>query len=316
MPEKTTHTDNNNNDGHSAVLFWIAVPLAFALGAWFSYLVLQNYEAASASKLQDVRQDLTEMRDSYRACRTKLETAIRERDKAVAERKKAIQTAQKARENLGDAAGGVEELRAEKQEAEQKVTELQDHIAQLRNEISDLRTANNSLQQRLAEVARAQSRPTDTRESSSTQSAPESTGTETASAGTESEPAGTETGTAATEPGESETASAAPPTSPSTAAEDAKELKILSADAEVTERNDTFWQYSWEIRLRNQADQPLKVMGQILFTDSNKDRVGGSPIEVTLQPGQTRTVSGDCLIRSSLAPKVKQYSVTVSEVPS
>ncbi|MEF8788337.1 MAG: hypothetical protein V5A84_04645 [Planctomycetota bacterium] len=96
---------------------------------------------------------------------------------------------------------------------------------------------------------------------------------------------------------------------------DVQGLDILAADAKVTDRNEQFWQYTWRLKLANRGDTSLRLMGQVLFKDKEGSRVSGSPVDCRVEPGQTKTVSGDCMIRSSAAEKVEQLSVTVSEIP-
>ncbi len=96
--------------------------------------------------------------------------------------------------------------------------------------------------------------------------------------------------------------------------EDVESLDILAADARVTARNETVWQYTWRLKLANRGEQTMRLAGRVLFQDREGSRVSGAPVDCRLKGGETKTVTGDCTIRSAKAETVDKLSVTVREI--
>ena len=245
--------EQQGGDILSTILFLISVPLAFGLGMWCSYLLLQN---PGSDETQALRQK-NERVEELRRARTRLEERLRE----------ATQELKTLRSRLSEAKEKTDELKNQQKQAAQNRDNLKARLRTMRQELEELRQANNTLQQRLAETTESTRGGTPS--------------TDSVSAGQENVPG----------------------------------LQILAADAEVTDRNQTFWQYSWRVRLGNRSDRKLQLMGQVLFQDKEGSRVSGSPLDCQLKPGETKSLSGDCLIRSASAGQVEQLSVTVSEIP-
>ena len=51
--------------------------------------------------------------------------------------------------------------------------------------------------------------------------------------------------------------------------EPAKLVEIVSVDARVTERNDSWWKYAWKLELRNLTASPVRVRATIEFQDKD-----------------------------------------------
>jgi hypothetical protein len=252
----TSGTQNDTGDElFTTILFWISMPLAFGLGMWCCYALLQRTGPQEGTALSRVRATLADVRQDRRRVEGRLR---RSTDKVSALRTK-----------LSRAKRTIEELKSGKRKDGKTTEKLKQQVRNMRDELEELRRVNQTLQKRLTEVSRKQ------------QSAETS----------ESQP--TESAGGADVPG----------------------LEIVSADADVTERNSTFWQYSWTVKLKNNGPKKLRLMGEVLFNSGDGGRVSGSPLDLRLAPDESKTVSGDCLIRSSRAENVQQLSVTVSEIP-
>lgn len=207
--------------------------------------------------------------------RQKIAQLRRARTRAEKRLREATEKVSRLRSELSDARETIEELKADRKKYAETRNALKARLRKMRTELEELQKASQERQARLAKTSTTSRETPDTSESANPDREEEEQG----------------------------------------GAEDVAGLDILVADAEVTNRNQTYWQYSWRLKLANRGDRSLRLMGQILFQDKGGERIGGSPVDCRLESGETRTITGDCLIRSSAAENVEKLSVTISEIP-
>ena len=240
-------------DGEIAnILFWIGVPLAFGLGMWTSYVLMQQTGSNASSALQDARREIRELRGG----RVRLEKRLRATRNELSS----------VRSKLAEAKERIEQQDADRDQEGKRRAALKKRLREMRRELEELKQTNEELDARLAETPGGNA--------------------------VAARPAETEEG----------------------GAEEVDSLDILAADAKVTARNETIWQYTWRLKLANRGERTIRLVGQVLFKDKQGSRVSGSPVDCRVGGGETKTVTGDCTIRSAKAEKVDQLSVTVREI--
>lgn len=98
-----------------------------------------------------------------------------------------------------------------------------------------------------------------------------------------------------------------PPISP------AKTFEIVSVDGKVTERNDVWWKYAWQLTLHNTTESPVVVDATIEFADKD-----GFPVDddreygLSIEAGETKTFTGYTLVETSVAPNIERVGAKVN----
>jgi len=88
--------------------------------------------------------------------------------------------------------------------------------------------------------------------------------------------------------------------------------KIYNIRYQVTEKNDTWWKFSWQLTLKNNTSSIVNFLVNVNFVDRNGfiiDDDINNPPEFT--PKEQRTIKGYALIDAELAPNVKDMEAEV-----
>lgn len=91
------------------------------------------------------------------------------------------------------------------------------------------------------------------------------------------------------------------------AAEYGEGLNILGVDSKVTEKNNSWWRYSWRLTVYNNSDRPRAFRAKLKFLDSEgfvlDDR---STASLSLEANETRTFTDYVLVRMPGAASVRE----------
>lgn len=107
-------------------------------------------------------------------------------------------------------------------------------------------------------------------------------------------------------------ASATAPTSPPTAEEP---WDITEVHFGVTERNSTWWKYSWRVGVRNRAAQPIVVRANMQFLNRDGLIVDDDDSDDTrVNPGETVSLTGYDLVTAEVAGNIVKGNARVKRV--
>ncbi len=125
-------------DGEIAnILFWIGVPLAFGLGMWTSYVLMQQGGPKSGHGLQEARKEIRELRRG----RVRLEKRLR----SAREKLASVQS------RLSEAKKTIEQQEADRSREGKTRAALKKRLREMRAELEKLKQTNEELQTRIAE---------------------------------------------------------------------------------------------------------------------------------------------------------------------
>ena len=86
-------------------------------------------------------------------------------------------------------------------------------------------------------------------------------------------------------------------------------LEILSITTKVMESNDTWWRWSYQLKIRNNTDQPIHEFPHLLFLDAEGFIIHRETCEVKLSARETKTVLGTTLVDLPGAARLKTIKV-------
>jgi len=87
------------------------------------------------------------------------------------------------------------------------------------------------------------------------------------------------------------------------------DLETLSLTTKVMETNDTWWRWSYQLKVRNKTDQPIHEFPHLLFLDAEGFIIHKTTCEVKLYARETKTVLGTTLVELPGAARVKTVKV-------
>jgi hypothetical protein len=87
------------------------------------------------------------------------------------------------------------------------------------------------------------------------------------------------------------------------------DLETLSLTTKVMEKNDTWWRWSYQLKVRNNTDQPVHGFPHLLFLDAEGFIIEEETCLVKLSAGETKTVLGTTLVGLPGAARVKTVKV-------
>jgi TPR repeat protein len=89
-----------------------------------------------------------------------------------------------------------------------------------------------------------------------------------------------------------------------------RDLETLSLTTKVMEKNDIWWRWSYQLKVRNNTDQPVHEFRRLLFLDADGFIIGiGDNCEVKLSARETKTILGTTLMELPGAARVKTINV-------
>jgi hypothetical protein len=102
-----------------------------------------------------------------------------------------------------------------------------------------------------------------------------------------------------------------PPTS-DVAGGDRPPFDIMSSSFDVTEKNKTWWRFSWQMTIRNQSREPILVSPTVEFQDSRGFQLDtGISRQRVIAGSQTINISDSSLIDADTAPAVAKVFTRV-----
>ena len=87
------------------------------------------------------------------------------------------------------------------------------------------------------------------------------------------------------------------------------DFEILSLTTKVTESNDMWWRWSYQLKVRNNTDKPVHEFRRLLFLDADGFIIDDKTCEVKLAARETKTVLGTTLVELPGAARVKTTRV-------
>jgi TPR repeat protein len=87
------------------------------------------------------------------------------------------------------------------------------------------------------------------------------------------------------------------------------DLEILSLTTKVMETNNTWWRWSYQLKVRNKTDQPIHEFPYLRFLDAEGFIIQETICEVKLSARETKTVLGTDLVDLPGAARVKTVKV-------
>lgn len=94
-----------------------------------------------------------------------------------------------------------------------------------------------------------------------------------------------------------------------TAVRNRPDFEILSLTTKVMEKRDTWWRWSYQLKVRNNTDQPIHEFPRILFLDAEGFIIDDTLCEVKLSAGETKTYPGTASVDLPGATQVKTIKV-------
>jgi uncharacterized protein len=82
-------------------------------------------------------------------------------------------------------------------------------------------------------------------------------------------------------------------------------LQVLSLTTKVMDTNDIWWRWSYQLKVRNNTEEPVHEFPGILFLDAQGFIIERKTCEVKLSPHETKTVLGTELVNVPGAARVK-----------
>lgn len=87
-------------------------------------------------------------------------------------------------------------------------------------------------------------------------------------------------------------------------------VDVLDFQVKITQQNDIFWQFSWNLTLANNTGEAAEVDVDILFLDSDEFIVSSDyEYNLPLAIGESKTFRGTDLIRTEIASEIVEYEV-------
>jgi hypothetical protein len=83
------------------------------------------------------------------------------------------------------------------------------------------------------------------------------------------------------------------------------DLDILSLTNKVMESNDTWWRWSYQLKVRNNTDQPIHEFPHLRFLDAEGFIIHEEICQVKLSARETKTILGTTLVWLPGAARVK-----------
>ncbi|WP_394389215.1 hypothetical protein [Shewanella woodyi] len=94
---------------------------------------------------------------------------------------------------------------------------------------------------------------------------------------------------------------------------ESRQWKIVSIDAKVTEKNSSWWRFSWKLEIQNNEDNPLAFSGKVEFLDSDGFVVDEDTVNrIVVSSGESKMFTGYALVTTSTARTVNSTSARVS----
>lgn len=90
-----------------------------------------------------------------------------------------------------------------------------------------------------------------------------------------------------------------------------KTLEIIDKSYKVTEKNRVWWRFSWRVDLKNVTDRIVVASVELKWVDKDKLIIDDDSESVTLNPGETKSVSGYTLIDVQTAPAVVDADINI-----
>jgi TPR repeat protein len=87
------------------------------------------------------------------------------------------------------------------------------------------------------------------------------------------------------------------------------DLETLSLTTKVMEKNDIWWQWSYQLKVRNNTDQPVHEFPHLRFLDAQGFIIYETICELKLSARETKTVLGTTLVELPGAARVKTINV-------
>jgi hypothetical protein len=86
-------------------------------------------------------------------------------------------------------------------------------------------------------------------------------------------------------------------------------LQVLSLTTKVMETNDVWWRWSYQLKVRNNTDEPVHEFPRILFLDAQGFIIDRTTCEVKLPARETKTFLDTTLLRLPGAAEVKSIKL-------
>ena len=85
--------------------------------------------------------------------------------------------------------------------------------------------------------------------------------------------------------------------------------ETLGLTTKVMEQNDIWWRWSYQLKVRNNTDQPVHEFRRLLFLDADGFIIADKTCEVKFSARETKTILGTTLIELPGAARVKTVKV-------
>ena len=116
------------------------------------------------------------------------------------------------------------------------------------------------------------------------------------------------------EPYQESTPAPAPTPEPTPPAKLEKQWEIIDIAAKVTEKNPTWWKYSWKLVLRNNSSSPFVFDATIEFLDAEGFIVDDDrTYDLRVNQGEEKTFTGYALVTASVAPNIKSLQANIKK---
>lgn len=96
-----------------------------------------------------------------------------------------------------------------------------------------------------------------------------------------------------------------PRPAPTTLPSSVPDLEILDVRAKVTEANDVWWRWSYQLKARNNTQQSVHKYFHVLFLDADGFIIDKDSCDVNLSAGETKTFLGSEMVDLPAAERVK-----------
>ncbi len=82
-------------------------------------------------------------------------------------------------------------------------------------------------------------------------------------------------------------------------------VDVIEATSKVTEQNDTWWRWSYKVKVRNNSSDRLTKFLRLQYLDSEGYEIEHTLVEIKVAPLETKTVTGSILIDVPKTQRVK-----------
>ena len=89
-------------------------------------------------------------------------------------------------------------------------------------------------------------------------------------------------------------------------------VSVVAATTKATERNNSWWRYSWQVTLKNNAAAPAFGSVQLQFLNSLGFAVDDDTESFELRANETKTLTGFALIDTQSAPSVVSVKANIT----